>query len=212
MNSPIGGRYGGGSGQAPQSTDAAIGEIVATLRSQGREMKEVRRELKEIGTTVTQIKAQLPNLVTEKGCHSTSASLMTAMQELKEQSRKHTDNVAKDLKDRMDGRREVTGVHRTVPEIWSDQAGATGPNPAIPRVFEDPPAKKPRGARYWITLTAALLALGSAAVGVITYVRDRLERDERMEQMMLEMQRRLPAEIESEDGSATARFERKTSD
>jgi hypothetical protein len=154
-------------------------------------MKEVRRELKDIGTAVTEIKTQMPNLVTEKGCHETHAQLMVGVQEMKEQARKHTDTVAQDLKDRMDGRREVTGVHRTVPQLWQDIAGLSEPPRGLPEAFGDRPKKK-RGARYWITLSAALLALASAVFGTITYINDRLERDERVEQALIELQQRFP--------------------
>ena len=160
MNSPLDGRYRG-QGAQPQSPEGAIGEIMATLKHHGREMKEVRRELKEIGTAVTEIKTQMPTLVTEKGCHETHAQLMVGVQEMKEQARKHTETVAQDLKDRMDGRREVTGVHRTVPQLWQDIAGSSGSHRGLPEAFGDQPKKK-RGARYWITLTAAILCSRSA--------------------------------------------------
>ena len=205
MNSPIDGRYRG-PGAPPQSTEGAIGEIMATLRAHGREMKEVRRELKDIGTAVTEIKTQMTNLVTEKGCHETHAQLMVGVQELREQAREHTNSVAQDLKDRMDGRREVTGVHRTVPQLWQDIAGMSEPHRGLPEAFGDQPKKK-RGARYWITLTAAILALGSAVFGTITYINDRLERDERMEQALIELQDRLPEASEQETTHGT-----KTSD
>jgi hypothetical protein len=174
-------------------------------------MKEVRSELKDIGTKVTEIRAQLPNLVTEKGCIATSAALASSVKEMKEQAREHTDAVAQDLKDRMDGRREITGVHRTLPEVWSEQAAAdaAGHNPAMPRAFEGS-RKKPRGFRYWVTLSAALLALLSALVGGALYVNHELERQERMEELMRDLERRLPAEAETKTKTTTARLEEGT--
>jgi hypothetical protein len=215
LNTPIGGsggagRYSGGSGGGQsQNIDAAIGEMMATLRSQGREMKEMRSELKEIGTAVTEIKAKMPDLVTEKGCMATSAALASSVKEMQDKAREHTDTVAQDLKDRMDGRREITGIHRTLPEVWSEQAAAdpTGPNPAMPRAFEDT-KKKPRGFRYWITLSAALLALLTALVGGAFFFNRAIERQERMEDLIREMEKRLPAEAETK--TTTARLQETT--
>jgi hypothetical protein len=162
-------------------------------------MKEVRRELKEIVTKVTTIETQVPNLVTE-------SSLMSSVQTMKEDSRAHTDAVAKDLKDRMDGRREITGVHRTVPEIWNEQAA----NPAFPTAFNDPPKKPTRGFRYWVTLSAAILALGGAVYGIFSFAAQTLERQERLEQLLRE--RPVPAEVEPGHKTATAMAEQDTND
>jgi hypothetical protein len=63
--------------------------VQANQTTMGREIGEIKKDVKEIGANVTSIVAQAPQFVTKTDC-------MAGQQ---------------DLKDRMDGRREVTGQH-----------------------------------------------------------------------------------------------------
>jgi hypothetical protein len=170
------GRYGaGGSGSSKGgSDDFTVATLGADLRSQGREIADIKKvlnsDLKEITKAVTEIKVQMEHLVTKEGC---------------ERGRKE---LADDLKRRMDGDREVTGHNISLPQMWANYKATKESKPTPPPV----PVKQTRGVVYWIGVISAVITIVGTVVGGVVFgvrILDRSDRQEQMMQQIIETQR-----------------------
>jgi hypothetical protein len=130
------------------------------MQTQGREIGEIKRELKDVATKMTEVATILPHLVTKEHCAEARG-----------------DTVRK-MKDRMDGKREITGVNMTLPELWEKAAKFA--------TEEKKPAQLPpvRGAAYYIKLTAAIVSLIGVLLGMTTFVVKTFQRQERTDRVL----------------------------
>jgi hypothetical protein len=131
------------------------------MQTQGREIGEIKKELKDVSKTVTEMSTILPHLVTKEHC-----------------AEARSDTVRK-MKDRMDGKREITGVNMTLPELWEKAAKVASQDKPHPRV---PPPE--RGAVYFIKLTAAIVSLIGVLLGMTTFVVKTMQRQEETDRIL----------------------------
>ncbi len=158
------GRYGVRS----TSPETIWGEVRTHLQTQGREIGEIRRKLEkldEVSTRVTEMATILPHLVTKEHCAESRAATI------------------RDMKDRMDGKSEVTGMNMSLPEMWKKAQEVMTED----RIHRN--VVPVRGARYWITLTAGIISLLGCLIGMTTFVVKTLERQERTEQVLRTLER-----------------------
>jgi hypothetical protein len=130
------------------------------MQSQGREIGEIKRELRDVATKVTEMATILPHLVTKEHCAEARA------------------DTVRNMKDRMDGKREITGMNITLPEMWEKATKFA--------TDEKQPAQPPpvRGAAYYIKLTAAILSLIAVLFGMTTFVVKTMQRQEQTDRIL----------------------------
>ena len=88
-----GGRYGAGLPKIPaQSSDAALAAIQTELKNQGSQITIISKKLDKVTTAVTEMNNQMGHLVTKESCSEGRRLL------------------SDDLKQRMDGDRDITGT------------------------------------------------------------------------------------------------------
>lgn len=159
--------------------DPTIVEMSAEIRNQGREIAEMKatlsqvdQSLREINTSIIKINVQMQHLVTKEDCTKSRTAL------------------SNNLKDRMDGEREITGINVTVPELWSKQKNNKNSKSSKLSNNQDS-TKKNHRVLYWITIGAALITLVGAGWGILSFVSETLERQERTEQVLISIEERL---------------------
>jgi predicted amino acid-binding ACT domain protein len=143
----------------PIASDPLIIEMCSDIRNQGcviDEIKDVLNDvdvnIQKINNSITKMQVQLDNLVTKANCAKNMASL------------------SNNLKDRINGKRKVTGVDITVPRNS---------------------IRKNRSILYWVTLAAAVITLSGAVWGVFTFVIEINKRQERTEQILININKNL---------------------
>lgn len=174
-----GGRYGSGftrqTSPPGSSSDSLvfIAEVRNELKTQGREIGEIKKDMKEVSKSVTQMAALMPHLVTKESC---------AISRSKE-------NQA--LKDRMDGKREVTGVGMTLPELW-DKARIAQEATSDPLKTERNPAIKPqRDFVYWFKFVASIIGVLTFLFGSTAFVVKTMQRQDRTEEVLQSLEKQL---------------------
>jgi hypothetical protein len=186
-HNPVGGRSG----------DPAYGElkelvvaIKVQMKTNGDEIAEIKKQVQGISRVLTMVEATLPNLVTKADCANSRSDI----------TKDHA-HVVQDLKDRMEGRREVTGVHQTLPEMLAQQIIAErkqskkkDSNPPLPTSPKDA-----KGPIYWLKVVSAIisvtLALSGAFVFINRYIEDQQEssaRTRRIEEALRGMGGHIP--------------------
>lgn len=182
------GRYGSGS-SGKSSTEVELAEIRSELRSQGGNIAKFASKIDTMTDSLTAMTVQIGHLVTKESCANGRAAL------------------ADELKKRMDSDREVTGVGVPVNDLvkhWVESKSKPSPTP-IPYKSSrssksresDPGEKKKWGIPTWIGLISGILAIVGASYGLSVFINNTIERQNRTEQVLIQIQEAL---VKGDDG------------
>lgn len=152
------------------------------MRTQGREIGEIKKDMKEVSRAVTEMAALMPHLVTKESC-------ATARSE-----------EARALKDRMDGKREITGVNMTLPELWEKARIAQEATSDPTKTQQQPAIKSQRDFAYWLKLVSSIIALLTFLFAATAFVVKTMERQDRQDVILQQLEKRLPTEAASSQG------------
>jgi len=148
------GNYGSSLTTARQAqADARIAEIVNEIKNQGQTLSQVVNKLDGVSRKLTEVQTQMGHMVTKADCATGRSEL------------------ADNLKDRIDDRREVTSPG--IQPLASPSPDATGVQPRV--------QPQQRGFIFWIgAISAAITILGTIGTASVLFYRtiDRLERTE----------------------------------
>jgi hypothetical protein len=174
-----GGRYGGG----VSSDEFSLAAMSVEIKNQRHEISEINRKLNtvldSIGKDVVYIKTQMAHLVTKEDCADKSSKM------------------ADDLKKRMDGDREITGMNLRVPDILNSKLMNLGSPTPVPRRTKERDTPKngvsaanqlyktpAEAVRFWIPIISALITISLFLGGLAIFVNKTIERSDRQESMM----------------------------
>lgn len=181
------GRYGPqSSGNRGQSTDAALASIEVQLENQGKLIEKISEKMDNVALAVAAIDNQMEHLVTKEACAEGRKAL------------------ADDLKARMDGDREITGMGITVPKLLQQygeaisaqqksvaagssvaDAGTTQSNPAVVNVRE------PRTVVWYIRTISSIVSLIFAVIAITFFAYRMMERMDEQQEIMQSMQKNI---------------------
>ena len=181
------GRYSGKTGSFSRdefSRDAELAEIRAELRNQGSDIATLVKKIDVMAESVTSMSVQMGHLVTKESCAEGRAAL------------------AQDLKSRMDSKRDITGVDLPIKDLvkhYVKQGKSTlTPIPYKSKSLSSSSShraikeeKKEHGFAFWIGLISGLLAIIGAIYAFVVFVDRTLQRQERTEQILLQMQQEI---------------------
>lgn len=182
------GRYGAKS--ANMSTDAELAEIRAELRNQGKGIAKLDGKIDVISESVTTMSVQMGHLVTKESCSEGRVAL------------------ARDLKSRMDSKRDITGVDLPIKDLVREYVKQGKPTP-VPYKEKPLPSissisnkiiehkTKERGASFWIGLISGILAIIGAVYVSVVFIDRTVQRQDRTEQLLLQMQKQLSGSSEA---------------
>jgi hypothetical protein len=168
---------------APSTISSAfIAEVRNELRTQGREIGEIKADMKEVSKNVIEMAALMPQLVTKESC---------AVVRSKE---------AQALKDRMDGKREVTGVNMTLPELWEKARMAQEATADPTRTQQQPAVKPSRDFVYYLKVISAIIGVLTFLFGATAFVVKTMERQDRQDAILQQLEKRIPEKVEPVKG------------
>lgn len=180
------GRYGAqSSGWRGQSVDSALSAIEVQLKNQGDVIKKISEKMDSVGLSVAAINTQMRHLVTKAECSEGRREL------------------SEDLKARMDGDREITGVGITVPKMLQQYAEAAN---AQRTVASSPPSpdnsqsispvvtiREHKTTAWYIRMISAIVSLTFAIITITFFAYRIVERMDRQQTVMQDIQRNLRA-------------------
>lgn len=155
-------------------SSAFIAEVRNELRTQGREIGEIKKDMKDVSKAVTEMAALMPHLVTKESCATSRAQ------------------EAQQLKDRMDGKREVTGVNMTLPELWEKARIAQEATSDPTRTQQQPAMQPPKGFVYYLKMVSAIIGVLTFLFGATAFVVKTMERQDRQDAILQQLEKRLP--------------------
>ena len=160
-------------------SSAFIAEVRQEMRTQGREIGEIKKDMKEVSKAVTEMAALMPHLVTKESCATVRA------------------HDSQELKDRMDGKREVTGVHMTLPELWEKARIAQEATSDPTRTAQHTAVKpgSPKDFIYWFKFVASVIGVLTFLFGATAFVVKTMERQDRQDVILQQLERRLPPKV-----------------
>lgn len=180
------GRYGPqSSGNRGQSTEAALASIEVQLENQGKLIEKISEKMDGVALAVAAIDNQMEHLVTKEACA---------------EGRK---DLADDLKARMDGDREITGMGITVPKllqqygeaITAQQKAASGPSSPNAGTTQKTEAvtvgQEPKNIVYYIRTVSAVLSLIFAVITITFFAYKMMDRLDRQQEVMQSIQQNL---------------------
>ena len=138
-------------GRRPLSTEATLASIEMQLFNHGRLIEKIADQVGRIDGTLTEVKAQVGHLVTKEACAEGRKAL------------------SDDLKARMDGDREITGMNITLPALLQQYSRTEKPSATPSKHHSSTP---PPGARkpviYYIKAVSSIVSL-TFAILTITF-------------------------------------------
>jgi hypothetical protein len=188
--------YGSGSPLTNKSsTDVELAEIRSELRNQGKNIAKLTGKIDVMADSVTAMSVQMQHLVTKESCANGRAAL------------------ANDLKQRMDNEREITGVGVPVKELvkhWVSSKGKSSPTP-IPykesKVVQSTSVIEPSSHKAekwsisaWIGVISGVIAIVAATYGASVFISKTFERQERTDDILLQIQKTLIDNDENRPG------------
>jgi len=189
---PGGGRMGTGSREF--SLEAALASFETTLGQHSNMIEKMAGKVDDMDKTLAGVKIQMQHLVTKESCAEGRKEL------------------ADDLKARMDGEREITGVGITVPEMWqryaetmrasgssAGQASTTPPTSKSRAATSTTPP--PRSAGYYLRTISSVVSLVFAIITITFFAYKMVDRMDRQQAVMQEIQRNIK-QIETRPTSA----------
>ena len=187
--------YGNSSSVNKSSTDVELAEIRSELRSQGSNIAKLTGKIDVMADSVTAMSVQMQHLVTKESCAEGRSAL------------------ANDLKQRMDNEREVTGVGVPVKDLvkhWMSSKSKPSPTPvpykeskvAQSSSVSIQPSKKSEkfGVSTWIGLISGVIAIVAATYGASVFINKTFERQERTDDILLQIQKSLAEGDENRPG------------
>jgi hypothetical protein len=182
------GRYGGSGTGNKSSTDVELAEIRSELRSQGENIAKLTNKIDVMADSVTSMSVQMQHLVTKESC----ALGRTAL--------------ADELKKRMDSERDITGVGVPIKDLvkhWASSKGKPSPTPIpykdrkpAPLAVSDanPEQKAKWNLPTWIGVISGVIAIIVATYGASVFINRTIDRQERTDQILLQIQQTLAAD------------------
>lgn len=195
------GRRDGGSRDI--SLEAALASFETTLEQHTKLIEGMAKKVDDMDSTMTMVKTQMEHLVTKESCLEGRKAL------------------ADDLKARMDGDREITGVGITVPKLWQQYVDVTR-GPTTPVLAGTPGASAksrattsvpppPKTALYYVKAISSVVSLTLAIITITFFAYkmvDRLDRQQvvmqQQQTVMQDIQRNLK-QLETTDEAVTRR-------
>jgi len=149
-------RYGAGSShRGAQSPEAVLAAIQTELSNQSKQITIISKKLDNVSTTVTTMNTQMEHLVTKESCAEGRKTL------------------SEDLKQRMDGDRDITGTDIKVPILWQEALAAkissdsTESSKSPPEPFtEIEKPKQQKGFVFWLSIVAAFVTISGGVFGI----------------------------------------------
>lgn len=178
------------------SVEAALASFETTLEQHTKLIEGMSGQVDNMGKTLAEVKVQISHLVTKEACSEGRKEL------------------SEDLKARMDGDRDITGVGITVPKLWQQYVEATrGPITMTPASAQPPMAKSRmatsippplRGVMYYAKAVSTIVSLVFALLTITFFAYKMMDRLDQQQTVMQDIQRNLKR-IETEDGQIVSR-------
>jgi hypothetical protein len=143
-------------GRRPLSTEATLASIEMQLFNHGKLIEKVADQVGRIDGTLTEVKAQVGHLVTKEACAEGRKAL------------------SDDLKARMDGDREITGMNITLPALLQQYARSDKPTPvpssskSMASKYPSGHPKEPKTTIYYVKAVSSIVSL-TFAILTITF-------------------------------------------
>jgi uncharacterized protein YoxC len=190
----LGGRGDGNSRDI--SLEAALASFETTLEQHTKLIEKMAGKVDDMDRTMAMVKTQMEHLVTKESCSEGRKEL------------------AEDLKARMDGDREITGVGITVPDLWQKYVEATRgqatPAPTTSHSSQSksrattsyPPPPKP--VIFYVKAISSIVSLVFAVIAITFFAYKVVDRMDRQQVVMQDIQRNLK-QLETTKQAATRR-------
>lgn len=174
-DNPMGGsRRSGSSSGRPMSTDATLASIEMQLFSHGQLIEKLVTKMDDIGGLVMGMTNEMEHLVTKESCA---------------EGRK---DLSDDLKARMDGDREITGMNITLPALLQQYTRTDKPTPVQPKsqasTHPSGHPKEPKSVIYYIKAISAIVSLTFALFTMTFFAFKMIARLDEQQRVMHEQQ------------------------
>jgi hypothetical protein len=141
-----------GFGRRPLSTEATLASIESQLVTHGKMIEKVVDKVEGMDRTLIEVKTQISHLVTKEACAEGRKEL------------------SDDLKARMDGDREITGMNITLPALLQQYARTDKPTPVSSKStaskYPSGHPKEPKTTLYYIKAISSIVSLTFAILAV----------------------------------------------
>lgn len=171
---------GRGTGSREFSLEAALASFETTLEQHTKLIENMAGKVDEMDKTLAGVKIQMQHLVTKESCAEGRKEL------------------AEDLKARMDGDREITGVGITVPKLWQQYVEATrGPMTPVPGGVASPTPKSrattsvpppPKSVMYYVKTVSSVISLVFAIITITFFAYKMMDRLDQQQAVMQQQQ------------------------
>jgi hypothetical protein len=166
---------GSGFGRRPLSTEATLASIELQLVTHGQMIERVVNKVDNMDKTLTEVKAQVSHLVTKEACA---------------EGRK---DLSDDLKARMDGDREITGMNITLPKLLEQYTRKDKPSASPAALAKNhssaPPASGPKPILYYVKAVSSIVSLFFAVLAMTFFIYKMMDRMEQQQEVMQTIQR-----------------------
>ena len=163
--------------------EAALASFETTLEQHTKLIEGMSGQVDNMGKTLAEVKVQISHLVTKESCAEGRKEL------------------SDDLKARMDGDREITGVGITVPKLWQQYVDvARGPMTPIPMSAQPSSSKSrnattipppPRGVMYYAKAVSTIVSLVFALLTATFFIYKMMDGLHQQQAVMQDIQRNL---------------------
>jgi uncharacterized coiled-coil protein SlyX len=169
-----------GTGAREISLEAALASFETTLEQHTKLIENMAGKVDDMDKTLAGVKIQMQHLVTKESCAEGRKEL------------------AEDLKARMDGDREITGVGITVPKLWQQYVEATrGPMTPVPGGASSVSSKSrtttsvpppPKSAMYYVKTASSVISLVFAIITITFFAYKMMDRLDQQQAVMQQQQ------------------------
>lgn len=175
-NNPMGGgRWGGSSSSHPPSEDVLLASIEFQLVTHGQLIEQLVTKVDSLGGSVREMQTTMQHLVTKASCAEGRKEL------------------SDDLKARMDGDREITGMNITLPKLLQKYANNEKPTPLPSKsrasTYPSGHPKEPKTVIYYIKAISAIVSLSFALFTMTFFAFKMIARMDDQQRAMQEQQR-----------------------
>lgn len=164
------------------SLEARLVSFEMTLGQHTKLIESMVGKVEDMDRTLTEVKVQMSHLVTKESCADGRREL------------------AEDLKARMDGDREITGIGITVPKLWQQYVEATrspmtpvptsatghGPAPKSRTTTSVPP--QPKTVMYYVKAVSSVVSLVFAVITITFFAFKMITRLDQQQEAMQQQQ------------------------
>lgn len=170
-------------GSRELSLEATLASFETTLDQHTHLIERMVNKVDDMDKTLVEVKTQIDHLVTKESCAEGRKQL------------------AEDLKARMDGDREITGVGITVPALWQKYVEATrgSTSSAAAQHQETSPRSRvaasipppPKTAMYYVKAISSIVSLVLAIFAITFFAYKMVDRMDRQQAVMQDIQQNL---------------------